>query len=127
MKAEGFGGSEMNGGIQVKTRWTQHIVAACATAVMLITAGSAIAAQFTPGNVAVMTSPRTGSPGIVAITVTEYTSAGGLVQSFTLPTTQPAPFGGVDGNTFTQGQINFSDDNNQLLYCATRYTNSTSI
>src|SRR5262245_46647242 len=73
MKAESFGGSEMNGGIQVMTRRTQRIVATCATAVMLLAATGAMAAQFTVGNVIVASTPNTASNQV--ITVAEYTSA----------------------------------------------------
>src|SRR5262245_9622342 len=126
MKAESFGGSEMNGGIQVMTRRTQRIVATCATAVMLLAATGAMAAQFTVGNVIVASTPNTASNQV--ITVAEYTSAGGAaVQSYAIPNSGAPPFIGYNGTSFIGPQINFGDDSNQILYVSATFTNSTAI
>ncbi len=92
----------------------------------LLAAGMAVhaaAAPFTPGNIIVATAP-TGA-GVQQITITEYTPAGAFSQDFTILTSGPVPFGATRGNSTSQMQINFSELNNQHLYVATTYTNTT--
>ncbi len=91
---------------------------------MALAAVPANAAQFTPGNIVVAGVPNTA--GNQQITLYEFTSAGGAaVQSYTIPNSGTTPFGGTTGTSFTQPQINFGDDSNQLIYASTAFTNST--
>gem|GEM_PF-6185878 len=97
---------------------------AVALTILGVAVAPLIAAPFTPGNVIVAVVPRIA--GLQPITLREYTPTGTLVQSYTIPSSAPTPFGGADGTSNTSPQINFGDASNQLLYVSTRYTNSTS-
>lgn len=100
-------------------------IAAVALAVLTAAVAPLSAAPFTPGNFVIAVVPRIA--GLQPITIREYTPTGTLVQSYTIPSSAPAPFGGADGTSNTSPQINFGDASNQLLYVATRFTNSTSL